>query len=324
MGSLTAIGPETIIASAQAGKGYVLQLLIPADLAKVKSYKGTAKFLNIKMTAWAAEAKPIDVIYAGMEAPLSIPILFGASAGTDDAPMGADAKRTSVCLSLSQCGTLGQALEVLERDFLAQVQANITKLWTNARKQPLFPCHIKRVYGEKTKDQTRAGQPRADPLVDVKFCFDKFPDKFRKSLAGKPRSTVYDWSSRAMDETGHEVFTERTDDQGRGISPANASSLLASGDIIRRIALLVDGVTIYGDGISLRVSIYKIWTERGKSDMDYISPVGKSVSMGAASSSSASAAPAAVPVAAAPAAAVAPPAKPNPDDEPEGEYPEDT
>lgn len=298
--ALNAVDPATVIASSNAGKGPVLQVIIPQDMAKVKDYKG-AKFLNTKMTAWASEAKPIDIIYAGRQTPLNIPILFGAP--EPDAGQGqSSSKRSGIGLSLPTCGETGAALEIMEHEFLAQVQnpATLKKLWTDDT-PPQFPCHIKRIYGKKCKDQTKKGQRRDEALVDLKVEFGRFSDKyFKKVLAGKPKSTVYDWSSRSVDAAGQEVFSERTDNAGQTINVTNASQILATGDIIRRVALMVDGVSISDRGIALRVSIYKAWTERPKGDINYIPAPGA-----AAPAPAASVAPAAPAV----------PKKPNADDE---------
>lgn len=297
--ALNAVNPQTIIDSHNAGKGPVLQIQVPADLSKVKGYKG-AKFLNLKLTAHSYESRPINIIMAGSEEPLNIPISFGAPT-PESSLSGPDATKTTVCTTLSQSGDLGRALEVLEQEYLAQL-ANpdtIAKLWTK-KTPPHISSHIKRAYGDQARDQTKVGQPIADPRVVLTFDFGNFPDKFNPTLAGKPRSTVYDWKTRAIGADGKETFQERVDATGQRARMANASQLLPSGDIIRRIALMVDSATVHKDGVGMHVTIYKIWTERPTTEMNYLPAIKASSSSASSSASTAApAAPIAAPVAAA-------------------------
>lgn len=259
---------STIIASGAR----VLTIKMPPDMTKIKSYSG-AKFVPVDLKAPAIGNKAFSFMIAGQREPLNIPIIFGAPT-KENAKNGPTAKRVSVCLSLADCGDLGKAIDIIQRDFMEQATANARTLWPKST--PMNPSGpIKRTYGPETekKDsngESLAGKPR-EPIVSLNIDFGNFPSTYIKAFANKPRTMIYDWRTRSVDEHGKEKFDELKSPEGQGLSLESAHEIVKSGDIVRRIVLATDSVTISKQGVSLRMRIYKLWLDSAsESDVNII------------------------------------------------------
>ena len=273
--SLTAtVDPATVIASKTPGKS-VLRIDVPEDIDKVKSYKSGARFLNTKLTAHSLDGKAFAQVMYGYPEACNIPILFGAPT-PEEAKGGPTSARVNTCIAYDQSGELGQAIDILDTEFREQTVAYAAKIWK--RMGPMkVASPIKRQYGDDTtkKDSSGTsmrGQMRDSPIISLSVDFTSFPQKFQKALAGKPRTVVYDWASRTVDDHGHELFNERLGDDGKPLCLTNAASIIKSGDIIRRILIASDGVSVTTTGVSFRIRLYKVWLESGTStDINFLS-----------------------------------------------------
>lgn len=247
--------------------------VISLGKGKPKAY-GAVQFLPLVRSAFIdGKATKFDEIVFGQHFPTSFPILYDAKpycAGTDakkdprkDTRKEQPANHASVCFDLASLpDDMRSAMEVIESDFKRIVAvAKEQKLWT-ARSEPDEGCHIRRTYTDQATDTEKRGQPRQSPLLSMRVEFDNFPgDYFMTKYAGKPRSAIYEWTSRTVDEKGVERFELRKDAAGNPINAANSSSILKAGDIVRRLSVAVDTLTITKDGFHLRMCVREIWVE---------------------------------------------------------------
>lgn len=263
--------PANIIASKQAGHT-VLRVEIPKDIEKVKTFQANSKFLVVKMSA---NDKAFALIIDGVApSSVAIPILFGAPT-REEAKGGANSKRVSICLAMSQSGDLGRAIDILDTEFHEQITANLGKVWVGTL-PPKIQSPVKKTFGDGTKKISETGgsmrgQRRDDPLISLSIDFTPYPVKAPKQFAGKPHTTIYDWSTRTIDPSGRELFKECLGSDGHPLCLENAASIIKSGDIIRRILIANDGISITTTGINLRLRVYKMWIEPSpNADLDYI------------------------------------------------------
>jgi hypothetical protein len=288
--SFPAVDPATIIESKNTGHD-ILKIDIPQDIDKMKAFAQGTRFLNATMSVQsiggvACAPKKFSIIYEGAgEMESSIRILFGVAPPGQYATEASASKRATMGLSLDDCGDLGRAIDIIDREFNEQVTANASKIWHRSSSM-CVASPVKRTYGDDTKklDETgksMRGAPRERPIINISIDFTRFPKSFR-ALAEQPRTTVYDWSTRKIDEKSVETFEELLGDDGNTLSPTNATSVIRSGDIIRRIAIACDGISVTSAWVSMRFRAHRIWIERQSStDIDLISatkraPIAKS------------------------------------------------
>lgn len=122
-------------------------------------------------------------------------------------------------------------------------------------------------YSQASRNVERAGLPMPDPICRVKISFDVFSQAFG-NLAGRPRSTIYDWKSRTLTripgdppriESSFEILT---DAKGKMANAENISDLIRRGDTIRRIQIRPDSVCYSQQGLSVRLVAHQIYIER--------------------------------------------------------------
>jgi hypothetical protein len=248
-------------------------LEVLTDTPKVA--QGTT-FLKSKQTAFSKGNAFVQGIIMGSRDPLNVRMSNGASIFGDEAgPKGGKPKAASfasIATLLSDYTEIDRsALEVVEHDFLeGAARPDVQKFWPyfgQPGRAPQVTCHIKRNYGFKCKDPAKRGKPRP-PLVEFKIGLTNYPANFG-ALSGKPRTTVFDWSTRRL-ENKQEVFDQRLDAEGKPLNAENCAQILAAGDVIRRIEVVFDSVSAHDAGISLRMVVYRIWTERVGQTSDYL------------------------------------------------------
>jgi hypothetical protein len=275
--SRQAATPADIIASGATGKP-VLTIVVPPDIAKPSKYKGGTKFVSVNMTAHSRGGQKFSVFGDGISAPLDIPILFGAPA-PGQSKVGENGARVGICFDFAGCGDLGRAIEILDNDFHKQLELCRSQIWKLPSPPKRITSPIRRTYGDSSEKQgddgkPLAGQLRDKPLISLSADFTTFPSTFKGPLAGTPRTVVYDWSTRVYDPaTKKELFKERVGLDGNRLNVENASEILGSGNIVRRIIIEPDGISISPQtGISLRFRISKVWIQAGAvGDISFLS-----------------------------------------------------
>lgn len=285
---MAAVRPETIIATrdkyaADVAAGKPQKPILAVKIPKViKEFQGTV-FLGVETTAFAKDLdQKFKFIRVGNgKNPVHYPILFGGSQPGSGGPVSD--KRGSIRFDMKNLGAFGQAIEIIDNEFHVLAK----KILDTPNLQNYITCRdiigpVVRNYTMKARDATKRGKPLDSPNVSLKFGYGSYAANFFDPvLAGKKKSTCYDWALRktvADPDGADKAKCEMKDSAGQAACQANYHNIMQSGSIVRSMTVVLDGISLSGNGVSLRATVFEIWIERPPTtvtcvDDDYVESV---------------------------------------------------
>jgi len=170
--------------------------------------------------------------------------------------------QTKFTCSTNDGSDFGRMIDLIDREFIRQIDAMRDNNIVPALKRRLNHEVVARAYRDDHKVQELRGKVRDHPLYAIKASFGTFPDNYPvRWLAGKPRTTLYDWRTRNIDPiTGVETFQLCTVD-GQTANLGNLYKILQAGAIIRRIRVSIDSAPIAKAQVSLPIALNAAWIE---------------------------------------------------------------
>lgn len=195
-----------------------------------------------------------------------IPLTYGID---DPAAISDKKKFESIRLQLSTtvslAGTWGEFLVALEKDWKKE-STRITESedigYDGQKIHPLMQYKLSMKHAEKP------GAPIGDPIIRFKIDFGKFPQRYKyKFLVGQPRTQIYDYRTRQVDEKGRETFKLATVTNEDGVEElVNASNIhlfVTSKSILRKGRVMIPSAALSSNWLSMPMVINRAIIEPG-------------------------------------------------------------
>ncbi|SIP85981.1 Hypothetical protein PACV_266 [Pacmanvirus A23] len=204
-----------------------------------------------------------------------IPLTAGIAApGTKETNPSAEFEGTRLQLTtkLSKAGKWGQFLNLLDPEWDSQVNrlAGEGVIDLDGKK---IHALMQKSFSKKTKakdaeGKSLAGRPLEDPTIRFKIDFKPFPAKYpHKFLVGVPKTQIFDYRTRTVNEKGQEQFKLATiiDDDGREVpvTADNVHKFVTSGSTLKKGRIMMNSVSESSSYVSLTPIITRAVIEPG-------------------------------------------------------------
>lgn len=169
-------------------------------------------------------------------------------------------------VTVASAGKLGEFLAAVNKEFLACVTDS------DFADGSLITSFLRTHYTKKATDKQKRGLPLEEPLINFSIVFGNFPTNHPdKSLAGTPRFTVSDYSTREVREVrrggkrfNQVLYSPLLAEVGGVKVPITADNVhlaLDSRCVIKDIRFVLCDVSAAGSFVSMRADIHKLIVE---------------------------------------------------------------
>lgn len=251
--SIKVFTAQEALASAQIDAGRVLSI----KAKKENKYHQGTRFFDAKWNVGQHTNK--EGWFSVDEVPLTAGI---AAPGTKETNPSAEFEGTRLQLTtkLSKAGKWGQFLDLLEPKWEEQVKRladeNVIDL-DGKKVHPLMQRNFsKKTKAKDTEGKSLANQPLTDPTIRFKMDFNVFPPKYpHKFLVGVPKTQIFDYRTRTVNEKGVEQFKLATivDDFGKEV-PVDANNVhkfITPGSVLKKGRIMMNSVSESQGWVSL-------------------------------------------------------------------------
>lgn len=256
---ITVIPAKELIESIRANPNDVLCI----EKRRVdKMYKGS-QFLNVYFKHNGKKV-PAYFSFSGFETTI------GVADPNDAKDTRNEHKGTRLCVEskLSRAGECGELLSLLNPLWIATAEKHFADgtLFRDGQKiKPLLQTH----YSRKCAKEELRGKELEDKKVRLKLDFSTYPQNYPvKFLAGKKKTTIYDYNSRYVTKTGAVQYREAMVD-GVPVDESNVHLFINRGSTIHGGRVQLDSACLSGMWYSLPLVASKLIIERGKTGEGY-------------------------------------------------------
>lgn len=243
-----------------------------ADVSKIlsfekkkedKAYKGT-RFLNVYVTIGAEVRK--EPWFSVENIPLSVGVADPENA--QDKRNEFESTRLQLETTLSRAGPFGQFLKKLDpeyRKIIAEKSSDGSINISNRKIHGLLQTHL------SEENPKNPGAEMDDPAIRFKIDFGSFPQMYKhKFLIGQPRTQIFDYRTRYVDENGREQFKAATivNDNGEEepVTSKNLHKFVTRGSILHKGRVMMPSLAISSNWVSIPIIINRAVIEPGGED----------------------------------------------------------